>query len=719
MKMIKPLIQHTALSFRFFAAACYMILLFMVTASADEVPKLSDSRFLDEYMKMAGEHAVSATSRQAANNPYIMARLIVKSTDPHLDPDEYGASSAIRNRDGVFYLQFDSDEKARAAAKHLINLETTEYVEPDFMIFASGKSGASEMSEEELQAERGWNMDQMMFPAYKKYIRDHNLGSDCIVAVLDTGISFTHPLLADRLIKDKAKSFAFSNLSDRSFSPDESELPPSLRDKHGTHVAGIIAQCTAGFDVRILPVRVLTSAGAKSGSGSISALSEGIKYAVSQGADVINISVGAEARFKSRYLEETVRYATAKGVAVVVSSGNQGRELDRSTASQADVSIPGYIRECICVGSVDESKRYAGRSNYGKPLDVVAPGVEIWSSVCTPYGDRMDYDSGTSMAAPHVAAMAALLHMTYPDASPAQIENLIRGNAEYLGTDPHYASGFASFEGLLKRTVTFEPGAHGLFAAISRTAQYGSATPDAPHAAGEEGYVFDGWTPALSPTVEDSVIYTAKWKKADGSQETGPSGAADTPKSPDPSGEAKPSDASEVSYRSSRPQANVSYTVPLKKKQETGKLKVVGLKDGDQTLSWESSDRKKASVRGRTDGTCVIRAGNKTGTVKITARTASGRSVVFRLKVLGGKVRTGKINISAKTVRMSAGSRYKLEAVPYPITSSEGLSYTSDRKHIVSVSKSGTLTARSEGTAFVTIKSGKEKITVKVIVKAK
>lgn len=236
--MVKLLKQLTAMNFRFFATACYMILLICVTASADDVPKLSDSRFSDEFMKMAKEHAVTATVRQAADNPYILARLIVKSRDPHLDPDQFGAVAAIQDRDGVYFFQFDSDEKARAAERLLKNLETTEYVEPDFVIFASDKSSASEMSAAEEEAEHSWNMDQMMFPAYRKYIKDHNLNSKKIVAVLDTGISFTHPLLTNRLLKDKAKSFAFSYSSSRSFSPDESELSPNLRDKHGTHVAG-------------------------------------------------------------------------------------------------------------------------------------------------------------------------------------------------------------------------------------------------------------------------------------------------------------------------------------------------------------------------------------------------------------------------------------------------------------------------------------------------
>ena len=682
------------------SAICCILLLCPVIASADAVPKLSDPSFSEAFIELVGAHDVSATPQQAARNPYITARLIVKSSDAHLDPDKYGAIDAIRNSDGVYFLQFESSEKARAAEKLLKMQAATEYVEPDVMVFVSDESDTSDpegaAAEEK---DHTWDKKLMMFPAYSQYIKEHQLNTRKVVAVLDTGISFTHPLLTNRLLKDKAKSFSLDPFSEEDIlqSFDESALDPALRDKHGTHVAGIIAQCTDGLNVDILPVRVVTSEGYLEGSGTTTTIGEGIKYAAAQGVDVINMSIGGPGT-RSAYLEDCIEEAVSKGVVVVVCAGNQGIEIE--SESGETVFIPGYINNCIVVGSVDREKVHAVTSNFGKKLDVVAPGVRIWSSVITADGDGMDYSSGTSQAAPHVSAMAALLRMTNPEASPQQIESLIKTNAENLGTDLHYGAGFAYFGKLLQRTITYMPGEHGKFAAQTLSALYGSATPAAPDTTGEEGYVFDGWTPSISPTVQGDATYTAKWKKA-----------AEPAKSADPSEETGPS------YTNSRPQANVSYTVPLKKKQCTKKLKVVGLKDGDQVVSWKSSNKAKATVTGKSDGTCVIKAGMRTGTVKITAKTASGRSVVFRLKIQKGTVKTKKIRIPSKTVRLSAGSKYKLQPVLYPVTSTEGLRFTSKQKKIVTVSKAGKLTARAKGTAFIKIKSGKKTITVKVIVR--
>ena len=122
------------------SAICCILLLCPVIASADAVPKLSDPSFSEAFIELVGAHDVSATPQQAARNPYITARLIVKSSDAHLDPDKYGAIDAIRNSDGVYFLQFESSEKARAAEKLLKMQAATEYVEPDVMVFVSDES---------------------------------------------------------------------------------------------------------------------------------------------------------------------------------------------------------------------------------------------------------------------------------------------------------------------------------------------------------------------------------------------------------------------------------------------------------------------------------------------------------------------------------------------------------------------------------------------------
>ena len=169
-------------------------------------------------------------------------------------------------------------------------------------------------------------------------------------------------------------------------------------------------------------------------------------------------------------------------------------------------------------------------------------------------------------------------------------------------------------------------------------------------------------------------------------------------------------------YKNSKPRANVTYRVPLKKKQTTKALKVIGLAGQDKVVKMVSSDPKKATVRWNADGTCAVTAGKKTGSVTITATCASGKKVTFRIKVQKKKVKTKKIQIASRKVALSAGDKLALKPELYPITSAQKITYTSKNKSVVKVTKTGVLRARKKGSAVIVIKSGKKKLKVKVVV---
>ena len=154
----------------------------------------------------------------------------------------------------------------------------------------------------------------------------------------------------------------------------------------------------------------------------------------------------------------------------------------------------------------------------------------------------------------------------------------------------------------------------------------------------------------------------------------------------------------------------------LKKKQKTKVLRVIGLADGDKVISWKSSNRKKAKVTGQESGTCLIKAGKKTGKVKITALTASGKKVVFKLRIQSGKVKTKKIRIAKRTVRISLGETFALQPERYPVTSKQKITYKSRNESVAAVTKKGVIKGISEGTTKVVIYSGDCKLKVKVIV---
>lgn len=222
------------------------------------------------------------------------------------------------------------------------------------------------------------------------------------IAVIDTGVDDTLADLKNVVLSSKGRNYV-----DRQQNTMDDH-------GHGTHVAGIIAaQANNGYSMRginqntkILPVKVLDA----SGAGSNESIALGIKYAVDQGAKVINLSLGGS---YSRTLEAALKYAYDKNVAIIVASGNDGAQA---------ISYPASSRYAISVGATNALDVVSDYSNYGYKLDVVAPGSNIPSLV--PNGN-VTYMSGTSMAAPHVAAIVGLMKSANSSLKVEKIRNLL------------------------------------------------------------------------------------------------------------------------------------------------------------------------------------------------------------------------------------------------------------------------------------------------------
>lgn len=244
--------------------------------------------------------------------------------------------------------------------------------------------------------------------------------SDVVVAVLDTGI-FAHPELAAAMVPGQ-------NFTD---SPGGT-LDTTDRHGHGTHVAGTIAADAGSvmegvaYGVQVMPVKVLGD----DGPGWDSWIADGIIWAADNGADVINMSLGAPGY--SAVEESAITYARSKGVTVIAAAGN-----DNSSALYSPAGLTGVV----AVAAVDETRTRASFSNYGPAIDVAAPGVNI---VSTNLGDWVTTKSGTSMAAPHVAGVAALVVGAAPGLTPDQVERAIVASTADLGAvgrDDLYGNG--------------------------------------------------------------------------------------------------------------------------------------------------------------------------------------------------------------------------------------------------------------------------------------
>jgi subtilisin family serine protease len=248
---------------------------------------------------------------------------------------------------------------------------------------------------------------------------DVTSGSDTLVlAVIDSGVDRDHPDLAGRLLTGR-------DIVNRDFDPADDE-------GHGTMVSGVAgARTNNGAGVagvtwkgRILPIKVLDAEGVALDND----IAAGITWAVDQGADVINLSLGGPGA--SSVLQAAVNYATARDVVVVSAAGNLRPGID-----PVEPHYPAACDGVIAVGATDGSNNLASFSNYGSWVDLVAPGVDI-TTTAPAAGPAEAYAqvAGTSFAAPIVAGAALLLRAADPSASAATITDRLRRSARDLGT---------------------------------------------------------------------------------------------------------------------------------------------------------------------------------------------------------------------------------------------------------------------------------------------
>lgn len=156
-------------------------------------------------------------------------------------------------------------------------------------------------------------------------------------------------------------------------------------------------------------------------------------------------------------------------------------------------------------------------------------------------------------------------------------------------------------------------------------------------------------------------------------------------------------------------------SLKMKKKQSTKALKVSGMANGDYVKSVTSSKKKVLKVSGfSADGTIRLKAQKKTGKAKLTITLASGLSKTITVKVQSGTVKTTKVKVNTKKITLKKGEKTSVAATIKPITSQQKTTYTSSNKKVATVTSRGVVKAKKAGTAKITVKSGKKKVTVTV-----
>lgn len=290
------------------------------------------------------------------------------------------------------------------------------------------------------------------------------------VAVIDTGIDIDHPDLEGVIWTNKGEipnngldddgngfvddvhGWDFYRDDDtvndkRKFSyydPDTKKKYEEYEDNHGTHVAGIIAAnpnnsvgiagVASNCDVEIMPVKAL---GGKSGTTNTAKLIGAIEYAEKMGADVVNASWAGESGMLliDGALNDTIKNC---GMLFVCAAGNEGKNLDSKRVIPACYS---NLPNVITVGAMEPDGTKASYSNYGSYVNLFAPGTDITSSVV----EEWNLMSGTSMAAPMVTGIAAMIYSYRDDLSPSMVKKYLLSHTKNM---PTLVAGSAKIQGI-------------------------------------------------------------------------------------------------------------------------------------------------------------------------------------------------------------------------------------------------------------------------------
>ena len=273
---------------------------------------------------------------------------------------------------------------------------------------------------------------------------DMTQGNGLVIAIIDTGVSPTHPDLAGHVLP------GYNALQNNGNSQDD--------QGHGTAMAGIAAALTnnstgvAGvcWNCQILPVKVLNS----DGEGTSADIIEGMYWAADNGARIISMSLGGPRATQAE--QDAVNYIYNKNIPLFASSGNSGSRGNPRM-------YPAAFEHVIAVGATTTQDTVASFSSYGDYVDIAAPGVNIvttgWDG-----SDGYEMGSGTSPACPFVAATAALVLSVWPELSVDQIEKLITGSAVDImtpGKDVYSGFGrldtYKTVQNAVLRTIPGEP----------------------------------------------------------------------------------------------------------------------------------------------------------------------------------------------------------------------------------------------------------------------
>lgn len=333
----------------------------------------------------------------------------------------------------TFFIRYSGKKTPEDVAAQFEKLDGIDYAEPNcYRETAVTPNDPSYTTQ--------WGLAKINCPA----AWDRTTGSpNIVVAVIDTGVDLNHPELASLLVPGTDKVNLGVNPTPPAgfhFEGDFNGVDNNPQDDvgHGTHVAGTIACLSnnaagvAGvtWNCKIMPVRVLarivnnTNSSDVRGTGSAADIAAGIRWAVDNGARVLNLSLGGTT--DTQVERDAIAYAVSRGVVVVAAMGN-------AFLRGNPTSYPAAYPNVIAVGATDSADHRASFSQTGPHIDIAGPGVGVLSTM---WDNGYTTMSGTSMASPHVAGVAALVLSCNPSLTAAQVGDILRQTARPLRDNP-------------------------------------------------------------------------------------------------------------------------------------------------------------------------------------------------------------------------------------------------------------------------------------------
>jgi len=300
----------------------------------------------------------------------------------------------------------------KQVAKELEKEESILYIEEDGHIQANSQT-------------INWGYSELNMPSNIAQIPD---SEGIKVGIFDSGIDLDHPDL--------------NVMGGKSFIPGTVSYDDDYG--HGTSVAGIVSAInndigTLGVSshVDLYSEKVLDSYG----DGRYSNIIKGLEWAIEQDLDVVNMSFGGPS--ESKALRKALKEAEKNGILLVASAGNEG--IDESQKST--ITFPAAYKSVIAVGSADQSLTRSYFSSYGKELEVMAPGEELYTTAI----DGYTHVSGTSFAAPYVTGLSALLLGENESLDIKEVRKTIQSTSTHLGDEDLYGKGLINVEAALNK----------------------------------------------------------------------------------------------------------------------------------------------------------------------------------------------------------------------------------------------------------------------------